>query len=74
MCPENIRGAGLDLEGLSTDSPPRESAPNNNVKSAPILLFFPPFSIMLICSDFSDVIKNQISLEMKKLNLDQNGE
>lgn len=29
---------------------------------------------MLICSDFGDIIKIQISLEMKKLNLDHYGE
>lgn len=71
-CPVNIREAGLDLEPLSTDSRPRESAPNNKVKSQDSSHFAvcSPFSIMLICSDFSDIIKNQISLEMKKLNLD----
>lgn len=33
VCPVNICEAGLDLEPLSTDSWPRESAPNNKVKS-----------------------------------------
>lgn len=77
VCPVNIRRAGLDLEALSTDSRPRESAPNNKVKSqdcSHFAVFFLPFSIMLICCDFSDIIKNQISLEMKTLNLDQYGE
>lgn len=45
VCPVNICGAGLDLEALSTDSRPRESAPNNKVKSqnrSHFADFFPP--------------------------------
>lgn len=78
VCPVNVREAVLDVE---PPPPPRQmatsrDAPNNQVKSQDCSHFavFSPFSIMLICSDSVDIIENQISLEMKKLNLDHCGE
>lgn len=80
MCPVDTRERGWARLGAPLHRFPNleRALPTirSNAETPPILLFYlfffplPPFSITLICSDFSDIFKHQIGLEMKELNLD----